>query len=134
VGFGAPTCWRVHSSLDQWRYQCYNSFSAASSLLSFCKKAVLASKRDLAGDEKYASKNNQLPLLRQDTTRRSLKWHPKKEKQMPKLRQPKKLERWPEKDAPREHSTLFVQRLWHSFFRVLIVQPFSLFFFKEASD
>ncbi len=130
VGLGAPTCWRVHSSLDQWRYRCYNSFSAASSLFSFFKRAVLASKGDLAGDEKYASKNNQLPLLRQDTTRRSLDWHSKKEEQMPKLRQPKKLERWHEKDAARKRSTLLMQRLRHKVFRALVIKHSSLFLYQ----
>lgn len=129
MGFGAPTSWRVHSSIDQWRYRCYNSFSAASSLLSFFEKAVL-SFRGLAGDEKYASKNNQLSLLRQDTTRRPLEGHSKKEGQMPKLRQPKQSERRHEKDAARKRSTLLMQRLRHSLYRPLAFHSFLFFFFR----
>jgi len=132
VGFGAPTRNGFALSLKKWRCCCY-SFSAASSLLSFFKTAVLASKRDLAGDEKYA-KNTQLPLLRQDTTTRSLEGQPKKEEQMPKLRQPKKLERRHEKDAARKRSTLLLQRLRHSLYRALAAHLFFFFFFKEASN
>jgi hypothetical protein len=87
----------------------------------------------LAGDEKYA-KNTQLPLLRQDTTTRSLEGQPKKEEQMPKLRQPKKLERRHEKDAARKRSTLLLQRLRHSLYRALAAHLFFFFFFKEASN